>query len=332
MSRPLGIIGAGAWGTALAIAAGHAGQPVRLWGRDATNLAAMARDRVNRRNLPDCPLPDPVQPEPDLNTLLAACDDLMLVVPSRAFEDTLHTLAPSLRAEHRIAWATKGLDAASGGLLSQVAERVLSPLPPLAVLSGPSFAGEVGRGLPTAVTVAAKDSRFADDLAAAFRYERFRVYVSTDLVGVQLGGAVKNVLAIATGVADGLGFGANARAALITRGLAETRRLGEALGAEPDTLTGLAGMGDLILTCTDDQSRNRRLGLALGRGEELEAAINAIGTVEGVRTAEELHRLAVRHGVEMPICEQAYLRLTGRISTREAVENLLLRPGGRQEQ
>ncbi|ABI57912.1 NAD(P)H-dependent glycerol-3-phosphate dehydrogenase [Alkalilimnicola ehrlichii MLHE-1] len=332
MNRPLGIIGAGAWGTALAIAAGHAGHPVRLWGRDTAAVQAMARDRVNRRNLPDCPLPDPVQPQPDLTALVAECDDLLLVVPSRAFESMLHTLAPLIERRHRLGWATKGLDAASGGLLSQVVQRVLKPLPPLAVLSGPSFAAEVGRGLPTAVTVAATDQGFASDLADAFRYERFRVYTSTDLVGVQLGGAVKNVLAIATGVADGLGFGANARAALITRGLAETRRLSEALGADPDTLTGLAGMGDLILTCTDDQSRNRRLGLALGRGEDLDEAVEAIGTVEGVRTADELHRLATQAGVEMPICEQVHLRLAGRVSTREAVENLLLRPGGRQEQ
>jgi glycerol-3-phosphate dehydrogenase (NAD(P)+) len=247
-------------------------------------------------------------------------------VPSHAFAETLAHLAGLLPANARLAWATKGLEPDSGRLLSELAAERLPGITALAVLSGPTFAREVAAGLPTAITVAANRKAFADALSRRLHAESFRTYTSRDLVGVQLGGAVKNVLAIAAGIADGLGFGANARAALITRGLAEMLRLGRALGARRDTFMGLAGLGDLVLTCTDDQSRNRRFGLALGRGTSTERALAEIGqVVEGRGTAREVRRLAQRNGVEMPIVEQAYRVLWDGRPPRDAVHALLAR-------
>lgn len=319
------VLGAGSWGTALALVLARNGHVVRLWGHDATRMAAIARARRNARYLPEASLPEAVRPTADLDTALADVDAVLVAVPSVAFGGVVGRLAGRLPPGAGLAWATKGLDADSGGLLHQLARRYL-PEPPLAVLSGPSFAAEVASGLPTAVSLAATDGAWAERLAGAFHDERFRVYTSTDVIGVELGGAVKNVLAIATGIADGLGFGANARAGLITRGLAEVRRLGRALGAADHTLTGLAGMGDLILTCTDDQSRNRRLGLALGRGESLEDAVAAIGqVVEGVRTASELHRLAAERRVELPICAQVHGVVAEGLSPADAARNLMHR-------
>lgn len=319
------VLGAGSWGTALALVLARNDHAVRLWGHDPARMASMARERRNPRYLTDIPLPPAITPMGDLDAALAGADEVLVVVPSVAFADLLERLPGRLPAGTGLAWATKGLDADSGGLLHQRARRYL-PQIPLAVLSGPSFAAEVARGLPTAVSLAATEETFAERLADAFHDERFRVYTSTDVVGVELGGAVKNVLAIATGIADGLGFGANARAGLITRGLAEVRRLGRALGADDQTFTGLAGMGDLILTCTDDQSRNRRLGLALGRGEPLDAAVATIGqVVEGVRTAGELHRLAAERRVELPICAQVHHVVADGLAPAEAARNLMQR-------
>ncbi|PWG63430.1 NAD(P)H-dependent glycerol-3-phosphate dehydrogenase [Spiribacter halobius] len=319
------VLGAGSWGTALALVLARNGHTVRLWGHDRERMAALARERRNTRYLPDAALPDQVAPTADLDAALVDAEAVLVVVPSVAFGEVLAAVASRLPPGVGLAWATKGLDADSGGLLHQLARRHL-PTTPLAVLSGPSFAAEVARGLPTAVSLAATEADWAERLAAAFHDERFRVYTSTDVIGVELGGAVKNVLAIATGIADGLGFGANARAGLITRGLAEVRRLGRALGAEDHTLTGLAGMGDLILTCTDDQSRNRRLGLALGRGESLDGAVAAIGqVVEGVRTAGELHRLAADCGVELPIAHQVHRVVAEGLAPHEAARNLMQR-------
>ena len=327
MARPgnLAVLGAGSWGTALAVVLARNGIATTLWAHRPVHADDLARDGENRRYLPGVALPAGLSVTDDLEATLAGADDVLVSVPSHAFSDTLARCAPALNPRSRIAWATKGLDAASGGLLHQVAE-ALTPGRSLAVLSGPTFAGEVAAGLPTAVTVAATDAAFAADLAAAFHNEAFRVYTSTDVVGVELGGAVKNVLAIATGVADGMGLGANARAGLITRGLAEISRLGANLGAEPRTFTGLAGMGDLILTCTDNQSRNRRMGLALGAGKDIATAQAEIGqTVEGLRTAKEVHWLAARQGVEMPICEQVHRLIRGEITPKEATTNLMAR-------
>ncbi|KAB7622725.1 NAD(P)H-dependent glycerol-3-phosphate dehydrogenase [Alkalilimnicola sp. S0819] len=322
----LAVLGAGSWGTALALVLARNGIRVRLWAHRPAQAAALARDGENRRYLPGTAFPDTLGVTDDLAAAVAGLRDILLVVPSHAFRATLRALRPHLSADCRIAWATKGLDAESGGLLHQVVAQELSPVPPMAVLSGPSFAREVAAGLPTAVTIAADQPDFARDLARAFHSEDFRPYTSTDLAGVELGGAVKNVLAIATGVSDGLGFGANSRAALITRGLAEVSRLAAHFQAETHTLMGLSGMGDLILTCTDDQSRNRRFGLALGRGESIEEALEAIGqTVEGLRTADEVRQLAAHTGVEMPICHATWRLLRGELGPREAVHALMER-------
>jgi len=321
----MAVLGAGSWGTALAVVLARNGVGVRLWAHRAEHARALAADGENRRYLPGVALPANLTVSEDLTATLAAIGDVLIVTPSHAFSDILSRCAPHLAPNARIAWATKGLDSTSGGLLHSVVESRL-PGRSTAVLSGPTFAREVAAGLPTAVTVAATDSGFAGDLAGVFHNQTFRVYTSDDVVGVELGGAVKNVLAIATGVSDGMGLGANARAGLITRGMAEIIRLGDSLGAQPRTFTGLAGMGDLILTCTDDQSRNRRMGLALGRGETIEQAQATIAqTVEGLRTAAEVHRLAGRQGVDMPICEQVHRLVRGEVTPGEATRNLMQR-------
>lgn len=320
---PIAVLGAGSWGTALALVLARNGREVRLWGHDPAHVARLIRDGENRRHLPGALFPDCLHAETSLEQALAGAGDVLIVVPSHGFRDLVASLQGHLRDDQRLAWATKGLDAQSGSLLHEVAAEYVGERA-LAVLSGPSFAREVADGLPTAVTVASTEQRFADDLADAFHSPSFRVYTSTDIIGVELGGAVKNVLAVATGVSDGLGFGANSRAGLITRGLAEMMRLGSAMQADTQTLMGLSGVGDLILTCTDDQSRNRRLGLALGRGQTLDEAVKEIGqTVEAVRTAEEISKLSQRIGVEMPICELVLQLVQGSVSPKQAVEKLM---------
>ena len=266
-----------------------------------------------------------MHPTDSLDEALDGAADCLVVVPSQAFRLVARQLAERLPADFGVAWATKGLDVASGQLLHTVAQEELGERP-LAVVSGPSFAGEVARGLPTAVTVASNQPEFATRFATLLHGATFRAYTSPDMVGVEICGAAKNVLAIATGIADGLGFGANTRAALITRGLAELIRVGTALGGRPETFTGLAGLGDLVLTCTDDQSRNRRMGLALARGKSVDEAKAEIGQeVEGVVTALAVHRLAARLGIEMPISEQVYRVLHEGVSPAEATRALLER-------
>ena len=322
------MLGAGSWGTALALVLARSGHDVRLWAHDAAMAEAMATTRRNPRHLTDIPLPATIRPESDLGASIATATAILVAVPSHAFAATLRAVAPLIAADVPVIWATKGLDNAGGGLLHDVAAAAL-PDHPLAALSGPSFAGEVARGLPTAIVLACRDRAVGRRLCADFHDERFRVYPSDDLVGVGLGGAVKNILAIATGIADGLGFGANARSGLVTRGLAEVRRLGAALGADDRTLTGLAGLGDLMLTCTDDQSRNRRMGLALGRGESVDTATAGIGAVvEGVRTAVEVGELARRLDVSMPICAAVESIITTGQSPRSAAEALMERQPG----
>lgn len=317
------VLGAGSWGTALALVLARNGHEVALWGRHPEAMAILKESRVNARYLPDHALPPAISPTAELNEALRGCEAVLLAVPSVSFAATCEALAAAAKPGTPVIWATKGLAAGGQGLLHEVARAAL-PASPLAVLSGPSFAGEVAAGLPTAIALASNDPGATANLSALFHDERFRVYTSHDLIGVQLGGAVKNVLAIATGIADGLGFGANARAGLITRGLAEVRRLGERLGAQDATLTGLAGMGDLILTCTDNQSRNRRFGMALGRGEIAEQAEAAIGqVVEGVGTARDVNAIAERVNVEMPICHQVYAVLCDQVTPRTAAQYLM---------
>jgi len=251
---------------------------------------------------------------------------VLLAIPSHAFRMLLIRIEPFLSPEASIVWATKGFDPDNGQLLHEVAADILGNRWPIAVLSGPTFAREVAANLPTALTIASPEPKLADSLAAMLHNSRLRAYTSSDIIGVEAGGAIKNVLAIATGVADGLGFGANTRAALVTRGLAEMIRLGRALGGKEETFMGLAGLGDLVLTCTDDQSRNRQLGLGLGRGKSLQKTVEHIGQeIEGIPAARVVHRLAQRHRIDMPISEQVYRILYDQLSPTEAVRNLLLR-------
>ena len=324
---PVAVLGAGSWGTALAIQFARSGRPTRLWGRDGARLAAMARDRRNERYLAAGVFPPPLVVQPQLQEALRGACDVLIAVPSHAFRPMLGAIAPFLTPEMRLAWATKGFELSSGLLPHQVAREVLGPDRAVAVLSGPTFAREVGAGLPTAMTIASSDAAFTRTLAHDLSSAQFRAYTSTDIVGVEVGGAVKNVLAVGAGLSDGLGFGANTRVALITRGLAEMMRLGVALGAQRDTFMGLAGLGDLVLTCTDDQSRNRRFGLELASGKTPEQALAAIGqVVEGYPAAKALHGVAARAGVEMPLCEGVYRVLYENVPARDAVRALMTRP------
>lgn len=323
----LGVLGAGSYGTAMAIQLARRGTATRLWGRDAAELASMQEKRVNERYLPGCDFPAALTATSDLGQVLEAAEHLFIVVPSHALRETLARIAPLLRPEQGLACACKGLEPGSGLLVHEVVADELGEARPLAVISGPTFAREMGLGLPTAVTVASRNEAFADRIAQALHGDGFRAYTSDDLVGVEIGGSAKNVMAIAVGIGDGLGLGANTRAALITRGLAEIMRLGEALGARAETLIGLAGMGDLVLTCTDDQSRNRRMGLLLAQGRTMSAAAAEIRqVVEGVKAAPEVLRLARRLKVEMPITEQVVAVIEGRTSPVQAVKNLATRP------
>lgn len=327
LATPVAVIGAGSWGTALAIQLARAGNDVRLWGRDRDAIDAMRQDRRNVRYLPEAPFPERIVVEGDLDRAVAGTTTVLVVVPSHAFRGTLASLeahAAEVGDGFGLAWATKGLELASGELPHQVAAGVLPSVKRLAVLSGPTFATEVGAGLPTAMTVAARPESFADELAARLSSQAFRAYTSGDMIGVEVGGAVKNALAIAAGLADGLGFGANARVALINRGLREMTRFGVALGADEETFAGLAAMGDLVLTCTDDQSRNRRMGLALAAGQGMEHAAAEIGqVVEGVKAAKAVHQQARKLGVDMPIVEQIYRILHEDVDPRDAVQALM---------
>jgi len=320
------VLGSGSWGTALAVHLARTGHRTILWGIETEELDAMARDRVNARYLPGVRLPDGVAIEHDFARSVTQADQLLVVVPSHAFREVLERVKPLLRPGQRVAWATKGFELATGKLPHDVAAEVLGPSVPTAVLSGPTFAKEVGAGLPSAMTVASKDLDYAMQLARSISGEKFRAYASDDMIGVEVGGATKNVLAIGAGISDGLGFGANTRVALITRGLAEMMRLGVALGADKDTFMGLAGLGDLVLTCTDDQSRNRRCGLLLAAGKtaaEAQAEIRQV--VEGVLAARAVHDVARRLGVVMPISEQIYRVLYEGLAPRDAVVALMTR-------
>lgn len=320
------VLGAGSWGTALAIQFARSGRPVRLWGRDAADLATLERERCNHRYLPDARFPDSLHTTAGLPAAIEDCTDVLIAVPSQGFRKLLEQLRPLLRPGMRLAWATKGFEQGTGKLPHQVVRDVLGEGWPMAVLSGPTFAKEVGAGLPTAMTVASPDETFAQTIARRISGSNFRAYTSTDIVGVEVGGAVKNVLAIGTGISDGMGYGANTRIALITRGLAEMTRLGEALGAQRDTFMGLAGLGDLVLTCTDNQSRNRRFGLAIAGGQSIEQAQQSIRqVVEGLHAARAVHEVATRERIDMPICEAIYQVLYEGLAVDKAVHALMAR-------
>jgi glycerol-3-phosphate dehydrogenase (NAD(P)+) len=327
LTPPIAVLGSGSWGTALAIQFARAGKPTRLWGRDASALTDMQQTRCNRRYLPDAPFPALLEVAASLDAALDGVCDVLIAVPSSGFRALLTSLAPRLTREVRIAWATKGFERDSGLLPHQVAHSVLGDGYTVAVLSGPTFAREVGAGLPTAMVVASTDEAFAMRVAEDLASPGFRTYVSTDITGVEIGGAVKNVIAVGAGLSDGLGFGANMRVALITRGLNEMTRLGVALGADERTFMGLAGLGDLVLTCTDDQSRNRRCGLALARGLSVEQAMREIGqVVEGYHAARVLRGVAAKLSLEMPICEGLSRILFDGAEAGAMVRELMARP------
>ena len=323
---PITVLGAGSWGTALAALIARHGYPTTLWGRDAAQVASIDARHENTRYLPGVILPDTLRATTDLAAAVGSAGLLLVVTPSHAFHDTLKSLAPFRRPECGVAWATKGFEPGSGRFLHEVAGELLGPGVPLAVVTGPSFAREVAQGLPTALTVHSDDEAFAHTVAAALHGSAFRAYTGSDMLGAELGGAMKNVLAVATGIADGMSLGLNARAGLITRGLNEMLRLNAALGGRAETLMGLAGLGDLVLTCTGDLSRNRRLGLALGRGQSIADAVAEIGqVVESVDTVDEVMRLARRHHIELPISELVQRVLHEQITPAEGLKIILAR-------
>ncbi|MBC7001854.1 NAD(P)H-dependent glycerol-3-phosphate dehydrogenase [Photobacterium sp. BZF1] len=323
----MAVLGAGSYGTSLAISLARNGANVILWGHEPEHMAQLEMDRANEAFLPGVAFPDSLIVTTDLEQAVKASRDLLVVVPSHVFGEVLGNVKAHLRDDSRICWATKGLEPETGRLLKDVAVEALGEQVPLAVLSGPTFAKELAAGMPTAISVASPDDEFVRDLQDKIHCSKtFRVYSNSDFTGMQLGGAVKNVIAIGAGMSDGIGFGANARTALITRGLAEMSRLGAALGAQPETFMGMAGLGDLVLTCTDNQSRNRRFGLALGQGKDVDQAQGEIGqVVEGYRNTKEVWVLSQRMGVEMPITEQIYQVLYQGKDAREAAKDLLAR-------
>ena len=306
--QSVSVLGAGSYGTALAFVLARNGHETFLWGRSETHIDKLHQDKANQQYLPGFEFPDNLIPCKSLENCVKHSLYILIVVPSHAFEDILEQIKPFLNQNHKIIWASKGLEPHNGRLLSEVYADVIGKQIDHAVLSGPTFAKEMAAALPTAITLSSASQSLLDDFSQLLHDPKsFRVYLSNDLIGVQLGGAVKNVIAIGAGLGDGLGFGANARTALITRGLAELMRLGVSLSATQDAFMGMSGLGDLVLTCTDNQSRNRRFGMALGQGKTIDEAIASIGqVVEGFRNTEEVHALAKRQDVEMPICDQIY--------------------------
>lgn len=320
------VLGAGSWGTALAIQLARSDLDVFLWGHLESEIAQIQQSRENAHYLPGINLPDNLQAYSDLQVCVKDAEEVLIVVPSHAFSSVVRQLKPLVSENTRISWASKGLSPENNALLSDVCRNILGPQQSLAVVSGPTFAMEVARGLPTAIVIASEQEKHAEKLASYLQNGAFRPYTSNDVIGVQVGGAAKNVMAIAAGISDGLGYGANSRAALISRGLAEISRFGLALGGQAETFMGLAGLGDLVLTCTDDQSRNRRLGLALAGGKSIEQAREEIGQeVEGIGTTREVFLKAKEIGVEMPITDQAYKVLYENMPPEKAVQSLLSR-------
>jgi glycerol-3-phosphate dehydrogenase (NAD(P)+) len=327
-ATPIAVIGAGSWGTALALLLARNHQVVRLWGREIEEMRVMQTQRINQHYLPGFVLPELIEVHTNLESTLKNVRDILIVVPSHAFREILKTIKPLLHSEFRLAWGTKGLDAKNSETLDKVVEEELGAGISVAALSGPSLASEVAKGLPTAVTLASNDDLFADQLIQRFYTESFRIYKSSDMIGVELCGVVKNVLAIGAGICDGLQLGNNARSAFITRGIAELSRLLNATGGQTATLMSLAGIGDIILTCTSPLSRNYRFGLAVGKGKKIDAVIQEIGqVVEGYANTDQLKRLSQRHAVEMPIVSAIYNILHLGLTPKQAAQELLSRDG-----
>jgi len=326
MMERIGILGAGAWGTALAIAAHRAGRTVVLQAHEPAVAATIAREHANPRYLPDVPLPPDLRAVAEPADAVASAEAILIATPAQHVRATLARAAPAWPEGAPAVICAKGLEQGTCALLSEVVAQML-PGVPVAVLSGPSFAAEVARALPTAVTLACADASCREDLPTALGTPAFRIYSTDDVAGAQLGGAVKNVLAIACGIVEGRRLGDNARAALITRGLAEMARFAAALGARPETLTGLSGLGDLVLTCSALQSRNFSLGVALGEGRSLASILDERITVaEGVHTAAAVVELAGRRGVEMPICAAVDAVLNRDADLQQTIAGLLARP------
>jgi glycerol-3-phosphate dehydrogenase (NAD(P)+) len=324
--KAITVLGAGSWGTALAALTARHGYPTLIWGRNPEQIRAIDQQHENTRYLPGIALPESLKATTDFKAAVSAADLLLVVTPSHAFTETLHALAEHRNPHCGVSWATKGFEPGSGRFLHEVATEVLGGTVPLAVVTGPSFAKEVAMSLPTAVTVHSDNDTFAQEVAEALHGPAFRAYTGNDMLGAELGGAMKNVLAVATGIADGMGLGLNARAGLITRGLNEMLRLNVAIGGRAETLMGLAGLGDLVLTSTGDLSRNRRLGLALGKGQTIKEAVAAIGqVVESVQTVDEVMRLAERYQVELPISQLVQRVLHEEITPAEGLKIILSR-------
>ncbi len=320
----LGVIGAGSYGTALALSTASKGLPVMLWCRNSETAQKLQTTRENSKYLPGIRFADSLTVTSSLQEVMQNCRDILVVVPSHTFAEVLGRLKEYITPEHRIAWATKGMDLKTGKLLSVVATEILGSTVPMAALSGPTFAVELAKGLPTAIAVAGTNSDFIKDFIDIMHTKTFRIYENSDLLGMQLGGAIKNVIAIGAGLSDGLGFGANARTALISRGLAEMTRLGLAFGATEKSFMGLSGLGDLILTCTDNQSRNRRFGYLLGQGATCMDALEKIGqVVEGYTMSKVVRKLSEDKGVQMPICNEVYEIIYNGKSGLDAAMSLL---------
>ena len=323
------VIGAGAWGTALALVLARGGHPVFLYTREEAHRNQMIQARSNLDYLPGILFPENLKISKNLDQDIQNSEVVLIAVPSHAFSLVLKTVQQYLKPHHGVIWATKGLDPASGDFLHVVAKKILSHDHPLAILTGPSFAKEVAAGQPTAVVIAGTDPKFTAKMQKAFQEKVFRTYRCDDFIGAEIGGAVKNVMAIAVGIADGLGFGSNTKAALMTRALAEMTRLGVALGAKPETLAGLSGLGDLILTCSDNQSRNRRFGFLIGQGQLIPEALKTVQqVVEGYPNTETIFKLCSKLKIEMPIVSQMYQVLFKSLSPKEAVMELLGREVG----
>ena len=329
--HPIVVLGAGSWGTALAIQMARAGHQVLLWGNEVEHIQLLKEQRCNQQHLPDIIFPELLQLTADLEQALSSPAWVLIAIPSHAYRSFLRKNKHLFKESIGVAWASKGLEQGSGKLIHQVVAEELPQCKKTAVMSGPTFAAEVAQNLPTAITVASASESFSRQISDDLHSGHFRVYVSTDLIGVELGGSLKNVLAIAAGAADGLGFGANTRAALITRGLAEMMRLGEVMGGKRETFMGLAGIGDLILTCTDNQSRNRQTGLLLAQGKTLEQVHEEIGqAIEGIKTTKEVVNLARKYNVEVPISEQVYRVIYENCPIDEAVHALLIRKSSQE--
>jgi glycerol-3-phosphate dehydrogenase (NAD(P)+) len=322
--KTIAILGAGSWGTAIAIHLAKVGHRVLLWSHNPQHVAEMVEQNANQRYLPNIHFPQHLESSANLEQCLTAADYVIIAVPSHAFAEMIKKIKSPLSG---LTWITKGIDPQSHLLLSDLVHQEFGLSMPQAIISGPSFAKEVARFLPTAVTLASNDVVYQKEVQTLFHHQNLRVYLSDDLIGVQVCGAIKNVLAIGCGLSDGLGYGANAKAALITRGLAEMERLGLALGARPETFMGLAGIGDLVLTCTDDQSRNRRFGLLLGQNISISEAERQIGqVVEGKYNAAQVCFIAQQQNVEMPLCMQINDLLQGKISPKQLAKALMSRP------